>query len=290
MNALPSAFLFGAQNTFQSRPRVAPSPSHVKDSGMANGEISSKYDTTFNAMRSPLSLHTDENNPVNGRVGPPTHTFGAVTQTLEPTVDYLGTGYSLHWPSTLTSGISKATNASLQSHLSDSTAGDLLRPRSGADESYGVRRPYDIHKDQNAIEHIDFRVASSAAQSMYGENNFPQHHIVEGRTHKESENGYDDRVPRSVSSSIPSTPQLSQQHSSSSSRSPDTEYSQTHSLLPPSANGTVVTVDSHEVGRDEQPIPELMSIHLKEKSAALDTWARLPSRPDNDAEANALLR
>lgn len=276
ISALPTASGFPQYMPTSSRPSVARSSSYASPS----------------ATRPALSLYTDEGTLGNGWAVPTGPEKGGAMQRSISAVSrqpelVFHTDQSPH----VLSSISQHTNASLQSHFSDSTTHTSLRPESAVADPYGSSRDmYDFRESSYSGPSIDSRRESVTADSSMQQQQQQYLHQSAGMPCN-SENSYDRYTTHSVASSIPSTPELSRQQSTSSFRSPATDYSQLHGSLPPPSHPLHATTTSHaKAEKDDQPIPELSSIHLKEKTAHLDTWARLPSRPDNDAEANAQLK
>lgn len=92
---------------------------------------------------------------------------------------------------------------------------------------------------------------------------------------------YDSFHSTSVHSSNSSTPELSRQRSTGSFKSPASDHSQ--------ALGAYA-MQSRPVLSHDHTIPDLSAFHLRDRGTTLDTWARLPARPEADDEANALLK
>lgn len=265
-SGLPSTFLFGAQNAIQTRPRMARSSSFADATSTSSGNPPLDYNT-MSLARPFLSVTTDGSMfgpALNASSGPNSETS---MQSSDLSIDNPAASYANYHTQPLQPGEPTHREAASHSHFSDSTAGDSLNPEPADLESYNSRNTYSV----GAVTYTSVDIEARRA-SLFGQ---PIHEST---------------ASRSVSSSIPSTPDLSRQQSNSSFRSPSTEYSQFQGSFATPTDGQVLSLDVQQSDRNEQPIPDLSSVHLKEKTPALDTWTRLNPRPENDDEANALLK
>lgn len=274
VNALPPAFLFGSQAVSSARPRMA------RSSSLADVLSTTPVAVSAHSVvhRPALTLITDEGALDGARSTLAGYDIGNQTQYLDPSTIEPETFFAGQPSQAIVSGISQNADEPLSSYLFDSTAQTSHRLSSAAvTDSYGSRSMYDLRQAAYAAP----SPADSATQHPYSSNY---------GTRYQSEHVSENNTSQSASSSLPSSPELSRQQSSSSFRSPATDYSQLQGSLPPPSQSYILAANDNTAKRDEHPVPELTSINLKEKTAALDTWARLPSRPDNDAEANDLIR
>lgn len=272
MSGLPSTFLFGAQNVIQARPRVVRNSSYSDTSSAPPVNTAFVQHTMPAASQPALSAHTDPTTLGEGWNASVGYSFGTPMQYSGHNHNASGPSHGNMQPHLLQSGLPQSTGSSLQSHSSDSTASNSLNTGS------------------TVSVHAEARRGSLFTQPMHHESSTTLAHNLKRRPSRQTESLDDNLTSRSVSSSIPSTPDLSRQQSRSSIRSPSTEYSQVQGSFPPPTDGQTLAVDSLQIDGDDQPIPDLTAVHLEEKTSALNTWARLPPRPKNDDEANAKLR
>lgn len=296
VSALPTVSRFGGQHiTTSGRPGMLRGLSHgvgqmaYNDSATDKEVLASPKATD----RPSLSLHTDASALGTGWVSGPS--TGEAFQRSASSGSHPEYTYAFVQNPAPVSAISQQSNATYRSQYSNDSSHASLRPGpSIVNQQYGQRDVYDMRESPYtgpAADSWPRSLSNTNASSGHGETHPQPFYNGGGETNvyqRSSRSGDSGGPTRRASSSIPSTPELSRQQSSSSFRSPSSELSQVQGFFAPVQQPIVHNTASHRA--HDQPIPEMMSIDFKERTHAVDTWARLPSRPEGNDEANALLK
>lgn len=189
-----------------------------------------------------------------------------------------------------TSAASQYSDGTYRSHFSNTSSQPSLRLASSVNDMQS--KAY-LHNSQDSSYLAS--VNSSRQGSVAGTGLFAEQQVrgypLDGNSLLPMDGRYDPYASHSSASSIPSTPELSRQQSTSSFRSPSSsDQSQSHGFFsPPPGQYSALPTGDKSI-HDDEPIPELSSVRLEEKTSAIDSWARLPPRPEDDEKANNKLR
>jgi hypothetical protein len=200
------------------------------------------------------------------------------------------TTFSTNRSSRSLSGSSHNTATSWHGNLSTSTSYSSLRP-----ESSSAERPsdQDLHGPFRSVSYGPGTFLSNSRRgSVNSYSSYDPYSQSQSPSNNQNLHSQEHYAPDSRTSSIPTTPDMSRQHSKNTFSDSAAEYGSRV------ASGSVqyyIPVQSRSTAKrwtrkEDHLVPELDAFHLREEVPITHSWARLPSRPDSDEEANALLK
>lgn len=290
ISALPTHPSFGAYSTLSPRTRISRGAAY----DVEHQDLSMEKEVLASPKLSPrpvLSLNTDTGSPSGG---PTSLVFGEGHLMQRSASSTVPSAYSHSYSNSqspgATSAASQFSNGTYRSHFSNTSSQPSLRLASSVNDMQS--KAY-LRNSQDCSYLAS--VNSTRRDSIAGTGVFAEQQVrgypVDGNSLLPTDGRYDPYASHSSTSSIPSTPELSRQQSTSSFRSPSSsDQSQSHGFFSPPPGQYSALLTNDKSVQDDEPIPELSSVGLEEKTSAIDSWARLPPRPEDDEKANNKLR